>query len=445
MTNIEPLSGFRDFNQANTAARRWLIERVLKTYRQFGYLPIETPTIEREEILRGQYGQEGEKLRYRFKDNGNREVGLRYDLTVPFARFVARSLASQQMRLPFRRSQVQPVFRAESPQAGRYREFTQCDYDIAGADTAEADSEALLVAASLARELGLNYQIKVSSRELLEAVLAKVGVPDSQSAPVLIALDKLEKIGPEAVKVDLIKLGLVKEVGNKLLDLIKSPEKLVSDLSTEGRGVWKRLDSILGLVKKVLPDSDRVVFDPSLARGLSYYTGIVFEAVDLDEPALGSFIGGGRYDDVIGLFANRKIPAVGASLGVDRTLEIMAKKGLLPKELDLTDVAVLPMVGQEKVAWELAQKWRQQGLTVSFCTQVASVSEMLGYAARTSRFAAVVGEKEVSNGEYKLKNLQTKTEIFCNFDKVARVISQYYERTDNREKESRDAKELRRG
>lgn len=407
-----------------TATRRWLIERALKVYRSFGYLPIETPALERAEILRGKYGEEGDKLRYQFEDNGGREVGLRYDLTVPFARFIARFLASGEIRLPFRRSQAQPVYRAESPQAGRFREFWQCDYDLAGADSIEADAEALIVAVELAKELGFNYIVKINSRPLLEAILDSLGIADQNRVPIFLALDKKEKLSMADWRQELEKAGVEKLALDRLIEAISISDLDKLTFNEAGEESKMRLLKTVALAKKSLDDPDRLQIDLSLVRGLSYYTGIVFEAIDQDETSLGSFLGGGRYDEVVGEFAGRRIPAVGASTGVDRAIEILAKKNILPEENEKADLAVLPLEGQEEMAFELAAKLRQTGASVVLAPQAAGVGEQLGFATRVAEWALIVGEQEVKSGQYQLKDLSKKQQKTVSLSEVEDLLRQ---------------------
>jgi len=423
--NVLPLSGFRDFGPEEQSQRIWLINKALDVYRRFGYFPIETPALEREEILRGQYGEEGDTLRYKFEDNGKRLVGLRYDLTVPFSRFVARFLPTGDIKLPFRRSQVAPVWRAESPQAGRFREFYQCDFDIAGSDSPVADAEVFLIAATLLKEIGFDYVLCVNNRVLIDSILKGLGVPEDKTNGVLIALDKLEKIGIDSVIALLIdeQIGLDKKTAKKLTDVVVGNKlDVIKDLIDDpGLQAMENLTSSITMAQKALGDATRIRLDLSIVRGLAYYTGVVLETKVKGAESMGSVLSGGRFDNTIGTFLGKRIPAVGASLGIDRCVEVLRTLEMLPKNEGKVDLVVLPMGDCRDFAFELAGRLRGRISVVVF-TEDAKPREMFGYASGMARFAMVVGSNEVESHTYKLKNLGTTEQIDAKEDQIVDSI-----------------------
>ncbi|KKR76195.1 MAG: Histidyl-tRNA synthetase [Candidatus Curtissbacteria bacterium GW2011_GWD1_40_8] len=286
--------GFRDIKPDLAKKRRAVINQIVDVLEEFGFAPIETPTIEFAETLKGKYGEE-ERLIYEFKDRGGRDLALRYDLTVPVARYVA----TNNPPLPFRRYQIGQVFRGENPQKGRYREFTQLDYDTVGSDSLEEDAKIIAAALKAVKAVGLkSSQIKINDRKNFEGV----------DKEVVIALDKLEKIGEEGVVNELTQKGLSKAKATAILQ------------SMANKPLTDNLKSLFKILDEGGIDSREYIFDPLLARGLDYYTGAIFE---LKIPSYGNLsIGsGGRYDNLIGMFSKRQIPAVGFSFGLDRLIE----------------------------------------------------------------------------------------------------------------------------
>ena len=335
---IEPrtLKGFRDHLPAQALAREQVLDVARRVYRSYGFAPIDTPALEYLEILTGKGSEETDKQLYRFKDHGGRDVGLRFDLTVPFARFAAQHIGL--LGTPFKRYHMAPVWRGENTQRGRYREFMQCDFDTIGTTSPVTDLETLLVVHDLLAAIGVGgFTIRVNDRRVLSGILQECGVADRSTA-VLRSLDKLGKATPEAVAAELEAHGVAADVRGKLLDMAQlagNPATVLAALdglvggSEIGQTGVAALESLLEGVRQAGVPDGRIVVDPSIARGLDYYTGIVLESFLDDLPGLGSICSGGRYDNLAGLYTKQSLPGVGASLGIDRLLAGLEELGRL--------------------------------------------------------------------------------------------------------------------
>lgn len=350
---IEPrtLKGFRDFLPKDARKRQYVIEALKSVFESYGFEPLETPALEYEDILLGKYGEEGDKLMYRFEDNGQRRVALRYDQTVPLARVVAQY--ENELPLPFKRYQISSVWRAENTQKGRFREFLQCDIDIVGSTSPSCDAETIQIAISSLQKLGFkNFKILVNDRSLFGEI----------SKDAVISIDKLKKIGEEKVKEELSQKG----IDPKVVDEIKRNEPTDS------------LEKMIDLV-----NDERVVFEPTLARGLDYYTGLIIE-VEIEGYSAGSVGGGGRYDNLIGMFAGKQIPAVGFAFGFDRLLEAMGELNLFPDELDgKTKVLVtIPSIELEKTSMEIANILRKSGINTESWLDETKMDRQFKYAEK---------------------------------------------------------------
>ena len=394
MSKIEPrtLKGFRDFLPEEQISRQKMVDNIRKSYELFGFSPIETPTLEYADILTGKYGDEGDKLMYRFKDNGDRDVALRYDLTIPLARVVAQY---GDIKKPFKRYQIANVFRADNPQKGRYREFCQCDADIVGSESINADAEILALTGFVLENLGVkNIEIRVNDRKFLDEYLNLEKISEDKKTFVLRIIDKLEKIGIEKVGEELEEIGVDK--------------KIVAAIGEKKLPIGSNLEKIIALAKKINPKI-KIVFDFSLVRGLDYYTGTVFEARITDAPQFGSVAGGGRYDNLIGIFTNKKIPAVGISIGLDRLLAALQELKLVPIEKTVTKVLVANF--DEKLGAKYAEivgVFRAAGINTETLYEVSDLKKNLKYADdRAIPFVAIVGENEAKSGKVTLKNMKT--------------------------------------
>jgi histidyl-tRNA synthetase len=368
---IEPkvLKGFRDFLPPVEMARRNLTGQIEASFRSFGFVPIDTPALEYAEILLGKGGGETEKQIYRFKDNGGRDVALRFDLTVPFARFVA--LHQGEITFPFKRYHIAKVWRGENTQRGRYREFTQCDFDIIGSDSVSADFEILFMIRSTLLGLGTDVQIRVNHRGLFNRFLAHIGVSE-KSMEVLRAVDKLAKVGREETGKNLA--GLAGDSGaQKILDFIGDGNRNVGgafeetlDRITALSGGPSPESERLGMLRRFMYDAgaaDSFSLDPSITRGLDYYTGVVFETFLTGIPDIGSICSGGRYDNLAGLYSKTRISGVGSSIGLDRMLAALESLGKSPKTAGYAGAAIA-CVKQEYGGFyqALAVKFRKAGI-----------------------------------------------------------------------------------
>ena len=416
---IEPrtLKGFRDHLPAQALARERILDVARQVYRSFGFAPIDTPALEYLEILTGKGSAETDKQLYRFTDHGGREVGMRFDLTVPFARFCAQHIAS--LGTPFKRYHMATVWRGENTQRGRYREFMQCDFDTIGTTSPVADLETVLVVHDLLSAIGIErFTIRINDRRVLGGVLASLGLAD-RATDVLRSLDKLGKATRDAVKAELIGHGVAADAVEKLLkmaelsgsmaDVLAGLESLVAD-SESGRVGVAALRAILDGVQAAGVAEGRVVVDPSIARGLDYYTGIVLESFLDDLPTLGSICSGGRYDNLAGLYTKQALPGVGASLGIDRLLAGLEELGKLsavetPAEVFLVFFDEAHLADYLRVASAL----RAAGVAVEFFPEAKRVGQQLKVAAKKGFPAAlVIGSDEFAAGTAQFKNLATQ-------------------------------------
>jgi histidyl-tRNA synthetase len=419
---IEPrtLKGFRDHLPAQALARERIIDVARRVYRSYGFAPIDTPALEYLEILTGKGSEETDKQLYRFTDHGGREVGMRFDLTVPFARFCAQHIGV--LGTPFKRYHMASVWRGENTQRGRYREFMQCDFDTIGTTSPVADLEMVLVVHDLLAGIGVGgFTIRLNDRRVLAGVLAELGLAD-RSAAVLRSLDKLGKATPEAVAAEWHGQGVPGEAVAKLLamaqmtgpaaDLVGRLESLVGG-STVGREGVAALRAIIAGLRQAGVADERVVVDPSIARGLDYYTGIVLESFLDDLPALGSICSGGRYDNLAGLYTKVALPGVGASLGIDRLLAGLEELGRLrlvetPADVFLVYFDEAHLAGYLRIAAAL----RAAGMAVEFFPEPKRVGQQLKMAAKKGfPIALVLGSDEFAAGTAQLKRLAAQSSV----------------------------------
>jgi histidyl-tRNA synthetase len=420
---IQPrtLKGFRDFLPEAMAAREHLMAVARDVYRSYGFRPIDTPALEYSEILLGKGGLESDRQLYRFEDAGGRDIALRFDLTVPLARFVAQHAGA--LGTPFKRYHIGPVWRAENPQRGRYREFLQCDFDTIGTEGLVADIETGLVIHDLFAGLGFDrYTTRVNNRKVLTGIIDLVGLTE-QTTAVLRVVDKLAKVGPDGVTDELEKtagaspaqidhiLGFCAIAGSPQAVLRGIREEVgASPVAREG---IEQLEGLFSGLEAAGCDLDRFALDVSIARGLDYYTGVVFETYLDDLPEIGSCCGGGRYDDLASLYSKQRLPGVGASLGVDRILAAMDELDMEGAGSAAADVLVTMFDAEhvgEYVA--MAAQLRHAGLSAEIYPDPRKLGVQLRYAdGRGHRLAVIAGEREFAAGEVRIKALLTGDEV----------------------------------
>jgi histidyl-tRNA synthetase len=415
---IEPrtLKGFRDFLPETMIPREWIIETARRVFRSYGFSPIDTPALEYLDVLLGKGSEETDKQLYRFQDHGGRDVGLRFDLTVPLARFVAQHIGK--LGTPFKRYHIAPVWRGENTQRGRYREFMQCDFDTIGTRSVAADVETILVIHDLLRAIGFDRQftVHVNDRAILNGLLENVGLAD-QATHVLRALDKLAKIGPARVAEELqTTAGATGDQAREVLtlvqltgsndDVLRQLEKLGTG-SELGKSGVARLREVISQVEAALRENAKVQLDVSIARGLDYYTGLVVETT-LDElPDIGSICSGGRYDNLAEVYTNQELPGIGASLGLDRLLAAMEELGKL-KDVRTPAQVLVPYFDAARLAdyLRLAANLRSDGLAVEVYPDAVKLGKQLQYADRRGfRVAVIIGTQEFADGTCQVKDL----------------------------------------
>jgi len=433
---IDPrtLKGFRDYLPEAMIAREGLIDTARRVYRSYGFVPIDTPALEYEEILTGKGGDESDRQLFRFEDPGGRAVAMRFDLTVPLARFAAQHIGK--LGKPFKRYHIGPVWRGENPQRGRYREFFQCDFDTIGTESAASDIETALVIHDLLRAVGFDsFVVRVNDRRLLQGVLQRLEL-EGKATRVLRALDKLDKIGPEKVADEMVAAaGASPEQAREVLKLAEiggSNDEVLSALAplVAGNELGERgheaLANLLAAVRAAGVSDEHLRLDPSIARGLDYYTGAVFETFLGDLPGIGSVCSGGRYDNLAELFTKEKLPGVGASLGVDRLLAAMEELGLAPKGASTAPV-FLPFFAKDHLGdyLALAARLRAAGLAVELYPEPKKLGAQLKYADRRGfRFAVIVGEDEWASGRCQLKTLADGSSRELALDELAGALTE---------------------
>lgn len=411
MKKIEPtiLKGTRDFLPQEMAKRNYVMNKIRGVFERFGYAPIETPILSPAETILGKYGEEGDRLTYHFKDAGDREVALPYDLTVPFARYVAANM--QELAMPFKRYQIQRVWRAEKPQKGRLREFYQCDIDVVGTKSLLVEAEVARVIVEVFETLGIkDFKIKFNSRRLMNAVLEKFGV-DAKAPEVIRSIDKLEKVGMKAVVEELEQLG------------VKEAEKMMALLAPMGGNekTLKHLESFdtseisdfMSKAEAMGANAKYFEFDPSLARGLDYYTGLIFEVVIKDSD-FGTVCAGGRYDNLTGMFevnapksANPELSGMGVAFGFERVMLYMEEKGLL--NAVAAAPGVLVTIFDESMAEDSLRIYKQLiegGISAEMYFEPAKLEKQLKYADKKGISRVLVfGQEEKEKDVVLLKDM----------------------------------------
>ncbi|MCR5764129.1 MAG: histidine--tRNA ligase [Treponema sp.] len=415
---IQPkiLKGFRDFLPQDEILRSSLIEKLTRTYRAYGYVPIDTPILEYTEILLRKSNGETEKQVFRFQDNGGRDVAMRFDLTVPFARFTAEH--KEELYFPFKRYHIAKVWRGEKPQAGRYREFVQCDFDTVGSDSASADFEILALMKAALKEIGVEkVTIHVNHRGIFNRFLANINCLD-KSDDVLRIVDKLAKVGQEEVKKELSEVTGSTDSADKILEYIKPLDSFdatlthITELAGGEEEDSKRMHDIYKMMQATGIENTYVL-DPSITRGLDYYTGVVYETF-LDElPSIGSVCSGGRYDNLAGLYMKDKVPGVGASIGLDRLIAGLTQLGITEQKGSYLDAEIYNQDAEMTVQYQqVAGLLRSEGVAVEVFPDTVKMGKQ--YAVTEKKgipWGILINKEEAENCKMTLKNLRTREQF----------------------------------
>ncbi|MBR1786143.1 MAG: histidine--tRNA ligase [Paludibacteraceae bacterium] len=449
--------GTRDFTPEEMAKRTYIFDTLKKVFRTYGFQQIETPAMENLSTLMGKYGEEGDKLLFKILNSGDwlsaltsnsasdltsnsanklvSEKGLRYDLTVPFARFVVQN--REKIVFPFRRYQIQPVWRADRPQKGRYREFYQCDVDVVGTDSLLCEAELISIVKQVYKSLGIRVCLKLNNRKILAGIAELIGMPDKLT-DITVAIDKLDKMGLEKVNEELLDKGLTTEAVDKLQPIFNmegSNEKKLQTLkevlkdSLVGLKGIEELEQILALTAEACQAEQddggfSIEIDLTLARGLNYYTGAIFEVKALDVE-IGSITGGGRYDNLTGIFGMPGVSGVGISFGADRIYDVLNQLNLYPETSVEKTCIMFAHFGEKerKYAFRWAEELRSRGVNAEVYPDVCKIKKQMDYANRQQiQFVAVVGETEMQNNTVNLKNMQSGEQMQVNMQQLVEKI-----------------------
>ena len=434
MNKIKPQipKGFRDFLPPQKILRQQVIDTIRNVFEVFGFEPLETPALEYASILEGKYGEEGEKLIYKFEDRGGRQVALRYDLTIPLSRVIAMYPT---LPKPFKCYQISPVWRADKPQRGRFREFWQCDADIVGSESLFADAEVITTIYHILKALHFKqFKIKINNRKLLNGIAQALGIDVEKIPSLLRIIDKLEQKGTQGIKDELLNKGFQEEYVNKILELLCATSGNTVDLielknkfgDSESvlEGI-KELEELFSYLSSMRVDSNCYCFDLSLARGLEYYTGPIFETT-VDEPKIGSISGGGRYDNLIGMFSDTDFPATGSSFGLERIITVMEELNLIPSRNTITEVLMTvfsPEMQQDSL--RVASVLRSAGIKTEIYFKHDKLKKQLTYASNKGiPFVTIIGPDEQRDNKIILRNMIKGNQKVIAFDDLAFTIKQ---------------------
>ncbi|BCY29696.1 histidine--tRNA ligase [Flavobacterium okayamense] len=447
--------GTRDFSPIEVSKRNYIFSIIKSNFEKFGFQPIETPTFENSETLMGKYGEEGDRLIFKILNSGDylskandeflankdslklttqiSEKALRYDLTVPFARYVV--MHQNEIEFPFKRYQIQPVWRADRPQKGRFREFYQCDADVVGSNSLWQEVELVQLYDSVFTELGLKgTTIKINNRKILSGIAEVIGASD-KLIDFTVALDKLDKIGEDGVKNEMLEKGISGEAISKVQPLFnftgtisEKIEKLALLLSSSQEGMKgvEELQFICENVTEIGLQSANLELDVTLARGLNYYTGAIFEVAAPEGVAMGSIGGGGRYDDLTGIFGLKNMSGVGISFGLDRIALVIEELNLFPETVTATSKAMFLNFGdsEAKYAMKAVTKLRQNGVKVEMYPDKAKIGKQFQHAdKRGIQFAVLVGEEEIKNEKFTIKNLTTGEQESLSYEDLLKKLN----------------------
>ncbi len=439
--------GTRDFSPAEMMRRNYIFDTIRGVFRTYGFAPLETPSMENLSTLLGKYGDEGDKLLFKILNSGDYaagrsdeelrqaskicEKGLRYDLTVPFARYIVQH--QNEVTFPFKRYQIQPVWRADRPQKGRYREFYQCDVDVIGTRSLLCEAELAEIVDEVFRRLGIRVVLKMNNRKILYGIAETIGHADKMM-DITVAIDKLDKIGLENVKAELLERGLTQEAIEQLQPILElsgdndaklaSLRTILAGSETGLRGV-DEIATVFDLVAQAgvaLP----VELDLSLARGLNYYTGAIFEVKALDY-AIGSISGGGRYDDLTGIFGMPGMSGVGISFGADRIYDVMTGLGLFPEEVCFSTRVFFTNLGAEeqRAALPLLRSLRRAGIAAEIYPEAGKMKKQMEYANRRGiPYVAIIGSQEIENGTVALKDMRSGEQRQVPFAELVAAVTE---------------------
>lgn len=444
--------GTRDFSPAEMAKRNYIFNTIKDVYALYGYQQIETPSMETLQTLMGKYGEEGDKLLFKILNSGDFigklpseefvsdnvlklaakicEKGLRYDLTVPFARYVV--MHRDELQMPFKRYQIQPVWRADRPQKGRYREFYQCDADVVGSDSLLNEVELIQIIDTVFTKFGINVQIKVNNRKILAGIAEYIGQPD-KIVDITVAIDKLDKIGVDAVNAEMLANGISEEAVSKLQPILTmsgtNKEKLktiAQTIATSEIGV-KGVEETRFILEKVeaVGMQNELQLDLTLARGLNYYTGAIFE-VKAKDVTIGSITGGGRYDNLTGIFGMPGLSGVGISFGADRIYDVLNTLDLYPQNATQATQVLFINFGEAEADFclPIATKVRAAGISVELYPDSAKMKKQMAYAnSKSIPFVVLVGENEINQGKVTLKNMITGDQQLVSAEELIAIVT----------------------
>jgi histidyl-tRNA synthetase len=445
--------GTRDFAPLVMSRRKYLIDCISATYRKFGFLPLETPAMENLSVLTGKYGDEGDKLLFKILNSGNflsgastsdfesgvpsllpkiAEKGLRYDLTVPFARFVVMN--RNDITFPFKRYQIQPVWRADRPQKGRYREFYQCDADVVGTNSLVCELEIILMIKEVFQALGFtHYSIKINHRAVLFGLAESLGTSGNERA-LFTAIDKLDKLEESKVKEELQEAGFSKDQIIRLFDFLNHSGDNHSKLvflkdsignAAEGKRGIEDLSKIFELLKSYGADDTHLVIEPSLARGLSYYTGTIFE-LKVDNVKIGSVGGGGRYDNLTGAFGLPDVSGVGFSFGIDRLYDVLDELNLFPQETNRSSKVLIAHFDESSFNYgiKILQQVRAAGIASEIYPDQVKIKKQMEYVHKKHiPYVIIIGETEMLSGKLSLKNMETGEQQQVSIADIIKILS----------------------
>lgn len=444
--------GTRDFSPAEMAKRNYIFDTIKDVYALYGYQQIETPSMETLQTLMGKYGEEGDKLLFKILNSGDFigklpanefvsdnvlklaanicEKGLRYDLTVPFARYVV--MHRDELQMPFKRYQIQPVWRADRPQKGRYREFYQCDADVVGSDSLLNEVELVQIIDTVFTKFGINVQIKLNNRKILAGIAEYIGQPD-KIVDITVAIDKLDKVGVEAVNAEMLANGITQDAVDKLQPILTMSGTNVEKLETIAQTICtseigaKGVEETRFILEKIeaVGLKNELQLDLTLARGLNYYTGAIFE-VKAKDVAIGSITGGGRYDNLTGIFGMPGLSGVGISFGADRIYDVLNTLDLYPQNATQATQVLFINFGEAEADYclPIAGQIRAAGISVELYPDCAKMKKQMAYAnAKGIPFVVLAGESEINQGKITLKNMLTGDQQLVSTEELIAIIT----------------------